>query len=93
MRLPSTIETADHSFIRSFSTLLMHQALAFRTLSECVGTVGRWIGSKGIQMNASMASANFSVGVSRVIHGCIGSLLESGFHHVYPFLKINAVVR
>lgn len=69
MRLPSTIQTTDHSFIRSLSTLLMHQALAFRTLSECVGTVGRWIGSEGIQMDASMAPANFSVRISRVIRG------------------------
>ncbi len=69
MRLPSTIKTADHGFIRSFSTLLMHQALAFWTLSECVGTVGRWIGSKGIQMDASMASPNFSVGGGRIIRG------------------------
>lgn len=69
MRLPSTVEAADHGFIRSFSTLLMHQALAFRTLSKCVGTIDRWIGSEGIQMDASMASANFSVCGGGVIRG------------------------
>lgn len=69
MRLPSTIKTPDHGFIRSFSTLLMYQALAFWTLRECVGTVGRWIGSEGIQMDTSMASANFSVRGGRVIRG------------------------
>lgn len=69
MRLPSTIKTADHGFIRSFSTLLMHQALALWALSECVGTVGQWIGSEGIQMDAGMASADFSVCGSRVIRG------------------------
>jgi hypothetical protein len=69
MRLPPTIKTSDHGFIRSFSTLLMHQALAFGTLSECVGTVGRRIRSEGIQMDAGMSSANFSVGGSRVIRG------------------------
>ena len=65
----------------------MHQALAFWALRECVGAVSQWIRSEGIQMDTSMASANFSVRGGRVIRGRIGSLLESGFHHVDSFLK------
>lgn len=93
MRLPAAIQATDHGFIRGFSTLLMHQALAFRTLGKCVETIVRWIGSEGIQVDSGMASANFSVCVSRVVRGCIGQLLQSGFHHVYPFLKINTVAK
>ena len=59
MRLPPAIQTTNHGFIRGFSTLLMYQTLAFRTLRRSVATVIRWIGSKGIQMDPGMTPANF----------------------------------
>lgn len=46
MRLPAAIQATDYGFIRGFSTLLVYQALAFRTLRQCVGNVGWWIGSE-----------------------------------------------
>jgi hypothetical protein len=69
MRLPPAIQATDHGFIRGFSTLLMYQALAFRTWIKGVGMVVRWIGSEGIQMDPGMASANVSVCYSRVVRG------------------------
>ena len=62
MRLPSAIQATGHGFIRGLSTFFKHQPLAFGTLlSVCVSKLGGWSGSKRIQMNTGMTSANFSI--------------------------------